>query len=163
MKKGIAVLLQGSHADLAASLQGIELARRTASRMHGLFIDPANDALVSQTTERLDGQLLERLQLVGRLCDKAGIEVNWHILHGNDLEEPLLEFLRSYSVCCLVVGATEQQPYRERLRWLTDLSRRLSKDSSWFQLAFWVFEAKPWDEGVFNRTLEKWVGNFLAE
>lgn len=164
MKKGIAVLLQGSRTDLAASLQGIELARRTASRIHGLLIDQsAQDTVISQKIERLEERLLKRLQFVGRLCDKAGIEVNWHILQGGDREEPLLEFLRSHSVCCLVVGAPELETNRERMRWLADLPKRLSKDSSWFQLAFWVLEAKPWNEAVLDRTLEKWVGNFLPE
>ncbi|MDA8164338.1 MAG: hypothetical protein M0017_04825 [Desulfobacteraceae bacterium] len=152
MNRGIAVLLQGTHADLFACLRALELAARTRGELHAIAIEPP----MHHEEGRLRLDAIRELQKLGIWFGEVeGVKVACHRLEAADDHRPLIDFIIDHRIVCLMMGAKDQAAREELRRWAALLRQELPKQERWYFRSFWTLVTEPWDGRTFDRVLER--------
>lgn len=158
MRLGIALLLEGSFADLAASIQAIEFGKRTNGAVHAVFlgndISPENGlgSRFEAKTPRLGGN--ELVGLTTWLGSLEGVPVQSHMMEGAD-DEAIVEFLCVHRVFCLIAGARDHEALMDKKAWANRLRDQLAQESGWYLPSFWSIIMEPWDDSTLMRVIAK--------
>jgi hypothetical protein len=154
MSQKIALLITGCYADLYASMQALQVAGRTDSRIHVLQMDGEKGDCAHAGKKMQPDEISDLIGLIAWLAEIERIGVSFHVF-SKEAEKELLEFLRRNDITCLVTGAQDRESLQEKNEWLQNLQQKLGSDKLWFQRSFQVLVTLPWDDAPFNRVLQQ--------
>jgi len=155
-ESGIAVILEGGSVDLFASLNAIELAKRTGKTVHAVVTGQNNETGFSDfvITSLHENGFSDPMMLAVKLGEAEGVLIRWHTLL-DATEDELIGFLRTCRIFCLIAGAKSKKSIQRKTLWLEDLRSKLINDAHWYPNAFWVLVTEPWDNTMFERVVRK--------
>lgn len=142
MEAGIALLLTGVCADLPAVVHAIDLAKRTTGIVHVVFRAEQKVARKSRAFAETRGEFIS---LATRLGSQEGVSIHTHILE-RMAGEPLLRFLCTQRIFCLVLGVGDQQAFARKTAWVDLLRKQLVARDNWYLPVFWSVIVTPWDD-----------------
>lgn len=142
MEAGIALLLTGACADLPAVVHAIDLAKRTTGIVHVVFRAAPKSASKGKGFAETRGELIS---LATGLGSQEGVSLQTHILE-KIAGEPLLRFLCTQRIFCLVLGVSDQQAFARQTAWIELLRKQLVARDNWYLPVFWSVIVTPWDD-----------------
>jgi len=147
MAKGIALLLQGTTADLSATLYAVSLAARVAGKIHaGLFLPGKGGSTLRQGKELL--------ALVVKLSQARAIPFEVHDLSAGG-EPELLGFLERCRIGCLVLGVSGRRDRQRKTEWVERLRQAMTAKGRGKQTGFWTVLVDPWGREIALTVLER--------
>jgi hypothetical protein len=156
MRLGIALLLGGSFADLAASIQAVEFGKRTNGAVHAIFLgndSRQEDAFGSRFAAKYATPCgNELLGLTTWLGSVEGVPVQSHVLENAD-DGALIEFLCVHRVFCLIAGARDQAALKDKKAWVERLRGQLAREISWYLPSLWSIIMEPWDDATLAQVI----------
>lgn len=151
MEAGIALLLTGACADLPAVVHAIDLAKRTTGIVHAVFRAEPKAARKSKVFAETRGDLIS---LATGLGSREGVSIHTHILE-RMAGEPLIRFLCTQRIFCLVLGVGDQQAFARKTAWIELLRKQLVARDNWYLPVFWSVIVTPWDDPVLERIISR--------
>lgn len=160
MTSGIALLLNGSMADLSATVHAIALAKRTASVVHAVFVETdgrgQNAGGEGDRPDGLEtgGRAAQFIALACWLGDVEQVRVHVHTLE-SWADELLVRFCSTYRIFCLVLGARDREAIVRKAAWFERFRRRIAGERDWFLPLPWSVIIAPWEKPVFEQMLNR--------
>ncbi len=152
MTLGIALLLKGSSADLSATLQAFELAKRTTGVVHAVFV--GKRAAKGKGGCEGAGCAEQFMALTRWLGDVEQVSVHIHMLESL-ADDLLVRFCCTYRIFCLLLPVGDRSAIVRKNAWFERLRRRIAKERNWFLPALWSVIIEPWDEPVFEHVVNR--------
>ena len=151
MEAGIALLLTGACADLPAVVHAIDLAKRTTGIVHAVFRAERKADKKNKAFGETRGDLISLATALGH---QEGVSIHTHILERME-GEPLLRFLCTQRIFCLVLGVGDQQAFARKSAWVDLLRKQLVARDNWYLPVFWSVIITPWDDPALEHIIAR--------